>query len=106
MIEPFRARFEVLVHDQRGLGRTEIPPGPYSMKDYAADAPGAAGLRRLVVVSGGRGQLRRNGRTGVRGHLRRDRVERLVLACTSPGGAGRSSYPLHELGPARRSDCV
>ena len=27
-----------------------------------------------------------------------DRVERLVLACTSPGGAGGSSYPLHELG--------
>jgi pimeloyl-ACP methyl ester carboxylesterase len=26
------------------------------------------------------------------------RVERLVLACTSPGGAGGSSYPLHELG--------
>ena len=31
-------RVEVLVHDQRGLGRTEIPPGPYSMRDYAADA--------------------------------------------------------------------
>jgi 3-oxoadipate enol-lactonase len=26
-------------------------------------------------------------------------VERLVLACTSPGGVGGSSYPLHELGP-------
>ena len=26
-----------------------------------------------------------------------ERVERLVLACTSPGGAGGSSYPLHEL---------
>ncbi|MEH2329081.1 hypothetical protein [Nostoc sp.] len=25
------------------------------------------------------------------------RVERLVLACTSSGGAGGSSYPLHEL---------
>jgi 3-oxoadipate enol-lactonase len=38
LIAPYRDRFEVLVHDQRGLGRTEIPPGPYSMKDYAADA--------------------------------------------------------------------
>ncbi|MEI9982143.1 MAG: hypothetical protein WDN69_02370 [Aliidongia sp.] len=27
-----------------------------------------------------------------------DRVERLALACTSPGGAGGASYPLHELG--------
>jgi hypothetical protein len=38
LIDPYRARFDVLIHDQRGLGRTEIPPGPYSMKDYAADA--------------------------------------------------------------------
>jgi pimeloyl-ACP methyl ester carboxylesterase len=27
-----------------------------------------------------------------------DRVDRLVLACTSAGGAGGSSYPLHDLG--------
>jgi 3-oxoadipate enol-lactonase len=26
------------------------------------------------------------------------RVERLVLACTSPGGAGGASYPFHEIG--------
>jgi pimeloyl-ACP methyl ester carboxylesterase len=26
-----------------------------------------------------------------------DRVERLALLCTSPGGEGGSSYPLHEL---------
>ena len=26
-----------------------------------------------------------------------ERVERLALLCTSPGGAGGSSYPLHEL---------
>ncbi len=26
-----------------------------------------------------------------------DRVERLALLCTSPGGAGGASYPLHEL---------
>jgi pimeloyl-ACP methyl ester carboxylesterase len=26
-----------------------------------------------------------------------ERVERLVLACTSPGGIGGASYPLHEL---------
>jgi 3-oxoadipate enol-lactonase len=26
-----------------------------------------------------------------------DRVERMVLCCTSPGGDGGSSYPLHEL---------
>jgi 3-oxoadipate enol-lactonase len=38
LLGPFRERMEVLVHDQRGLGESEVPPGPYSMADYAADA--------------------------------------------------------------------
>src|SRR3954451_13422055 len=38
LIAPFAERFDVVAHDQRGLGRTEIPPAPYSMADYAADA--------------------------------------------------------------------
>ena len=36
-----------------------------------------------------------------------ERVRRLVLACTSAGGAGGASYPLHELvdlSPEERSD--
>ena len=38
-------------HDQRGLGRSAIPPGPYTMADYAADALGLLdtwGGRRVV----------------------------------------------------------
>ena len=31
-----------------------------------------------------------------------ERVERLALLCTSPGGAGGASYPLHELADSRR----
>src|SRR6266850_577937 len=38
LIKPFAERFEVAAHDQRGLGETSIPPGPYTMADYAADA--------------------------------------------------------------------
>jgi pimeloyl-ACP methyl ester carboxylesterase len=38
VIARFREHFDVVAHDQRGLGRTTIPPGPYSMADYAADA--------------------------------------------------------------------
>jgi 3-oxoadipate enol-lactonase len=101
LLDPYRARFEVLVHDQRGLGRTEIPPGPYSMKDYAAD--GLALLEEVgwsscevIGVSFGGMVAQEFAVTNP------DRVDRLVLACTSPGGAGGSSYPLHEL--ARRDD--
>ncbi len=97
MIEPFRARLEVLVHDQRGLGRTEIPSGSYSMEDYAADALALLdhvgwSSCRVVGVSFGGMVAQEFAVTNP------DRVERLVLACTSPGGAGGSSYPLHELG--------
>src|SRR6476619_4949631 len=31
LIKPFADRFDVAAHDQRGLGRTSIPPGPYTM---------------------------------------------------------------------------
>jgi 3-oxoadipate enol-lactonase len=97
LIDPYRARFEVLVHDQRGLGRTDIPPGPYSMNDYAADALALLDFVgwttcRLIGVSFG-GMVAQEFAVAAP-----DRVERLVLACTSPGGAGGSSYPLHELG--------
>ena len=30
--------FHLISYDQRGLGQSEIPAGPYSMKDYADDA--------------------------------------------------------------------
>jgi 3-oxoadipate enol-lactonase len=98
LIDPYRARFEVLVHDQRGLGRTEIPPGPYSMEDYAADAlalldhVGWSSCRVIGVSFGGMVAQELSVTSP-------QRVERLALACTSPGGSGGSSYPLHELGP-------
>ena len=98
LIDPFRARFEVLVHDQRGLGRTQIPPGPYSMKDYATDAielldfVGWTSCRVIGISFGG--MVAQEFAVTDPGQ-----VERLVLSCTSPGGAGGSSYPLHELRP-------
>jgi 3-oxoadipate enol-lactonase len=96
IIEPFAARFDVVAHDQRGLGNTEIPPGPYSMADYAADAIAlldAVGWDRCRVVGVSFGGM-------VAQELAvtvPDRVERLALCCTSPGGIGGASYPLHEL---------
>ncbi len=88
--------FTLLAHDQRGLGKTEIPPGPYSMADYAADALAlldAVGWERcrLVGMSFGGMVAQELAVTAPA------RFERVALLCTSPGGAGGASYPLHEL---------
>jgi pimeloyl-ACP methyl ester carboxylesterase len=96
LIDVFRNAFDVVAHDQRGLGRTTIPPGPYTMADYADDALGLldhVGWEscRVVGVSFGGMVAQELAVTAP------DRVERLALVCTSPGGPERASYPLHEL---------
>jgi pimeloyl-ACP methyl ester carboxylesterase len=96
VIARFRERFDVVAHDQRGLGRTSIPPGPYTMADYAADAAALldhVGWDRCAVVGVSFGGM-------VAQELAvtwPERITRLALVCTSPGGPDRASYPLHEL---------
>ncbi|HEY6531655.1 MAG TPA: alpha/beta fold hydrolase [Acidimicrobiales bacterium] len=103
-IDPYTKHFDVVVHDQRGLGATEAPPGPYTMADYATDGRALLdhlGLDRVRVVG-----------TSFGGMVAQEfaitfpeRVERLALLCTSAGGKGGSSYPLGELAalpPAER----
>lgn len=96
MLDPFTERFDTVAHDQRGLGQTGIPPGPYRMADYAADA--AALLDhlgwdrcRVIGVSFGGMVAQEFAVTWP------ERVTRLALCCTSPGGVGGSSYPLQRL---------
>jgi 3-oxoadipate enol-lactonase len=90
------AAFEVLQFDQRGLGQSAVPAGPYTMTDYADDAAGlldAVGWDACLVLGVSFGGM-------VAQELaiaHPGRVRRLVLACTSAGGAGGASYPLHEL---------
>jgi len=88
-------RFTVLTLDQRGLGRTGIPPGPYSMADYAEDA-----LRLMDHVGWERAHvlgISFGGMVAQEIAIRApERVDRLVLACSSSGGAGGASAPLHE----------
>jgi 3-oxoadipate enol-lactonase len=93
---PLAGAFDLLAYDQRGLGQTGKPPGPYTMADYAADAAGlldAVGWDSANVVGVSFG-----GMVAQELALRYpEKVDRLVLACTSAGGAGGASYPLHEL---------
>jgi 3-oxoadipate enol-lactonase len=93
---PIAQHFEILAYDQRGLGQTSRPDMPYTMADYADDANGlldAVGWNRCLVMG-----ISFGGMVAQEFALRYpERVERLVLACTSSGGAGGASYPLHEL---------
>jgi 3-oxoadipate enol-lactonase len=75
--------FRVTTLDNRGVGQTGVPPGPYSMEQFAKDAVAlcdALGLSRVHVVGHSMG-----------GHmaqhlavLRPDLVASLVLACSEP----------------------
>lgn len=92
---PLNRHFDVVHYDQRGLGQTEIPEGPYSMAEYADDAAGLIeemGWRRAHVVGTSFGGMVAQEIALRHPHL----VDRLVLNCTSPGGA-LPSFPLHEL---------
>jgi 3-oxoadipate enol-lactonase len=97
--------FEGLHYDQRGLGQTSHGDGQPTMADFADDAAAlcaALGWARCHVVGTSFGGM-------VAQHLairHPGLVDRLVLNCTSPGGA-QPSYPLHEiqqLSPEDRAD--
>jgi len=91
--EPLAQRFRLLLFDNRGIGESEIPPGPYTARAMAEDAVSVldeAGVESAHVVGTSLGGM-------VAQELALgwpDRVERLVLACTTPGGA--DAYPLPE----------
>ena len=91
--EPLAQRFRLLLFDNRGIGASEIPPGPYTARAMAEDAVSVldeAGVESAHVVGTSLGGM-------VAQELALgwpDRVERLVLACTTPGGA--DAYPLPE----------
>jgi 3-oxoadipate enol-lactonase len=93
---PLVEHFEVLAYDQRGLGQTTRPAGPYTMAQYADDAAAlldALAWERCAILGVSFG-----GMVAQELAIRHpDRIARMVLACTSSGGAGQPSYPLHEL---------
>ncbi|MDZ4775830.1 MAG: alpha/beta hydrolase [Alphaproteobacteria bacterium] len=90
------ARCTVLAFDARGCGQSEKPDVQPTMADFADDAVAlmdAFGWERAHVVGYSFGGM-------VAQHVairHPKRVEKLVLAATSAGGAGGSSFPLHTL---------
>jgi 3-oxoadipate enol-lactonase len=93
---PLPEHFEVLSYDQRGLGQTDKPDVPYTMADYAEDAAGlldAVGWPAAMVVGVSFGGMVAQELAVRYPH----RIEKLVLCCTSSGGPGGASYPLHEI---------
>lgn len=93
---PLAKRFNLLAYDQRGLGQTQAGDGPYTMAQYGDDAAAImdyVGWDKAHVYGVSFGGM-------VAQHLalrHPGKICKLVLACTSSGGEGKASYPLHEI---------
>jgi 3-oxoadipate enol-lactonase len=83
---------EVVLFDNRGIGDSDSPLGPYTVRMLAADAVAvldAAGLERAHVLGTSLG-----GMVALQVALDEpQRVDRLVLACTTPGGPNAAPMP-------------
>jgi 3-oxoadipate enol-lactonase len=84
--------FRVVLFDNRGVGDSDVPEGPYAVSQMAADAVAvldAAGVDRAHVLG-----------VSLGGYIAQEltlthpeRVERLVLASTAPGGPRSAPMP-------------
>ena len=93
VLEPLARSFDVILFDNRGIGESDAPPGPYAVPELAADALQVldeGGVERAHVLG-----------TSLGGMVAQElalsapeRVDRLVLACTTP--AGPESFPMPE----------
>ena len=93
---PLSEHFEIISYDQRGLGQTSSPSGAYSMQQYADDAASLLDelhIETIPVMGVSFGGM--VAQEFIKRHP--SRVSKLVLACTSSGGDGGSSYTLHTL---------
>jgi pimeloyl-ACP methyl ester carboxylesterase len=86
-------RYRVLTFDNRGIGESDKPAGPYTAREMSDDALQVldeAGVERAHVLGASLGGM-------IAQELAVEapaRVEKLVLCCTTPGGL--DAYPLPE----------
>lgn len=88
-------RFTVLRVDHRGMGRSPVPPGPWRMADFAADALellGRLGWEDCALLGYSFGGMVAQELA----LMAPRRATPLVLLSTTSGGAGGSSLPMHE----------
>jgi 3-oxoadipate enol-lactonase len=92
VVDELAEAHDVVLFDNRGVGESDAPAGPYSARMLAEDAVAvldAAGLERTHVVGTSLG-----GMVALQVALDwPDRVDRLVLACTTPGGELSAPMP-------------
>jgi 3-oxoadipate enol-lactonase len=85
IVDALAERYRVVFFDNRGIGESDKPNGPYTVAELAADAAAvldAAGERQAHVVGASLGGMIAQELARVRP----ERVRKLVLACTTPGG--------------------
>jgi 3-oxoadipate enol-lactonase len=92
VVDELAEAHEVVLFDNRGIGESDAPLGPYTARMLAEDAVAvldAAGLEHAHVLGTSLG-----GMVALQVALDwPDRVDRLVLACTTPGGDAAAPMP-------------
>lgn len=85
-------RYEVILFDNRGIGDSDAPPGAYSVPELAEDT-----LRVLDEAGVGRAHIVGTSLGGMVAQevalAAPERVEKLVLVCTTPGGPNAAPMP-------------
>lgn len=94
VLEPLAEHFTVIVFDNRGFGASDAPAGPYSVRELAEDA------RAVLDAAGFEGAPAHVVGASLGGMVAQElalaypeRVDRLVLACTTPGGDAAFPMP-------------
>ncbi len=92
LVGPLALRHRVIWYDNRGIGESDVPPGPYTVEQLAGDALQVLderGVDRAHVVGTSLGGM-------VAQELalaHPERVEKLALLCTTPGGPDAFPFP-------------